>query len=593
MKKYILLTLSLLVAACGGGSGGSGSGITSVDNTGIPTTNPNDNVNPQITNDHISTNMVTSASNESEVRSAIIAYVGERLGNDIYNSATPSNAPRRNNNRAATTLASSAANFDTQYNIAKAKLENMQETLGEMIDKTPEQLQEYISEHQDSVREALKLYVDNIDTIDWEDMDVVLDVYNNQSITTESLETFDENHDFKIIRENIEDIDFTLHGDAIYDYRNMHFIVENGKVKQITLKESVTSSSPYLTPEAQAMIKAHMPDRVLKHKKDNSFDITQYIYSPILTGQEGSQWYDLTQGETIDETKWIFTSNRQLSLEEIKQNLKDKLSEFCPTCTEEKIAQFNTKIDSLTENEVRGGHGKNVDDLAIGEKGLAGEMNLTMMGNDIGLQYSDFGYINGNLTITDAINGTENNSQYGVFAGGYNSKEIKAKPDEGSVFVGSAVADITKETQTRTYKDENNFDVDISKSYMLTQTNDAKLEFKDGKETLTMNFSKSTENPWYDMVVTSNSVNFSGDDSKVSEEFRLTEEMKTVQTNSENDYRIQDFTPRYFGNNGTPTEVISSSTVMTDNSESFSNHETELQYVRFTIDSAFGGKLEQ
>ena len=577
MKNFPVLVSLLVLTACGGGSGDisnptniyeNPSDIDNSDSTIIPDT-------PEVINDHITTNMITAATNEQEVRSAIVSYVGERL-DGVYDTLVPNNAPRRN--RAAVTDNKNSTMFNQQYEIALAKIQKMHETLHEMLNKTLEQLQAYISEHQQDVKEALKLYVDNdkFNALNWDSVNAE-EVFNEQSVTQDSLDTFDENHDFKIIHQNIEDIDFIMHGDAVYDYRNMHFVVEDGKVKKITLETTV--------PLPEETRKIYMPDHVFQHKSDNSFDITHFIYQPILTGTEGSQWYDLIQNETINETKWVFESDKRLSLEEIKQKLKDKLSDFCTSCTEEKIAQFNEKIDSLTENEVRGTKGANPNDIAIGEKGLVGEMDLIMLGSDVGLQYSDFGYVEGNLAVYDAINGKENNSAYSVFSGGYNSKEIKNKPDEGSVFVGSAVADITKEIQNRTEKD-GNVNVDISKSYMLTQTNDAKLEFKGGKEILYMNFSKSDKNPWYDMVVTSNSVNFDGDDSKIDKNFVLPDEAKTIIVENQNSYQIQDFTPRYFGDNGIQKEAISTSTINNDYDAS------ESQHVRFTIDSAFGGKKQ-
>lgn len=136
-----------------------------------------------------------------------------------------------------------------------------------------------------------------------------------------------------------------------------------------------------------------------------------------------------------------------------------------------------------------------------------------------GLQYTDFGFVG-----IEGMEGDTPVNETFVVAGGMDAKRI-SKDDliqlqQPMTFEGTAVAALIHQDETSGDRIEN------TTSYEGT----SKLDFENGKETLTTNFSQSG---WYDVVVTSNA---GGDNYNIKFNGNPTEEKYKFNTTSVNDF---------------------------------------------------------
>ncbi len=196
----------------------------------------------------------------------------------------------------------------------------------------------------------------------------------------------------------------------------------------------------------------------------------------------------------------------------------------------------------------------------------------TLLGNTVGLQYSDFGYVLSNGTTTYSDGHTEQNNDGHIFFGGYIPHEIKATESGTMTFNGTAIAVIN----SHTYDSDSgvdNFDT------MTSTVNDAKLTVNNGNEVLTANFSKA-QNPWYDVIISKDSATLVNSDSEIPVEYQV--KNTTGSTSPENDF----LRAKYYGDNGQISEAVAGSHFYTTGALSDERITHEID-----ADIGFGGKL--
>lgn len=191
------------------------------------------------------------------------------------------------------------------------------------------------------------------------------------------------------------------------------------------------------------------------------------------------------------------------------------------------------------------------------------------------LKYADFGIMHVN-----SVEDGEHNEQYMAFAGGYDVMEIdKDKVQDALEFTGRAVGGVFAEYNGNGGNKDSGLSLD---------TNDAKLVFDKGAETLTMNFDN-----WYDVKITKNgnvaNVEFTNGDTKdIADKYTFKQTKYTDFTKNDTKYWEDGIRGMYetdmYGANGNPSEA----TAVTFISESSHDANNVLRETNFN--AAFGGK---
>ena len=199
---------------------------------------------------------------------------------------------------------------------------------------------------------------------------------------------------------------------------------------------------------------------------------------------------------------------------------------------------------------------------------------ISLLGNQIGLKYSDFGY--DLYSASEYWSGVDipiNSVGASGFIGGYIAKEVQ-KPDNGAVFTGVAAAPVIAHTYSEAEGD--NFYSRVSK------IDGATLEMKNNQEILTANFSQAA-NPWYDVVITKSApgiagtvIDLNGDGSNIPDLYKIKSGMESVS---------HAFDAIYYGDNGDASEVVAGAGVYGTGIKS----DTEYTHEVYS-DIVFGGK---
>ena len=218
-------------------------------------------------------------------------------------------------------------------------------------------------------------------------------------------------------------------------------------------------------------------------------------------------------------------------------------------------------------------------------------VDIASMGHDVGLQYSDFGYYTEKVDyVENGVHSVDDMGHY-TYVGGLDSKNVEKPHDSEMTFNGSAA--IALERYELEY-DGLHWSGNITDT-MISKTDDAKLELSaDGTETLTMNFANASENPWYNVAVSTNDNDW-GVDTFVNIDVNAT----ATNNIANNNFKItNDLTERfgivhdteYYGATATPTEATAMAYINATRSEM-----TEEGYIQEGIqgDAVFGGRVAE
>lgn len=181
---------------------------------------------------------------------------------------------------------------------------------------------------------------------------------------------------------------------------------------------------------------------------------------------------------------------------------------------------------------------------------------LDLYGKDIGLKYSDFGF----LEVKTEYDPEIYNKIHSMF-GGYESKKVyyinKDKLTSNLTFKGTAVGIVSQETDSEKLNIR-----DDKATFVFDKTT--------GNETLTAKFSN-----WYDIKLDANSrkINFTNGDKVSDDKFKFKE--GGVVKNSHEVKAVSDF--NYYGDNDNPEEVVGIIKYRGDNP---------------SLEMSFGGKIQ-
>lgn len=532
MKRTLVLTSLLALAACGGGGGGSisgggtggGSGGGTPFNPVAPVT-PAGGValqsftdgqgavnadNAELTNMASFTATYTGGSSiENEIKTYVNNLLGNRRGG-ILNA----------NSRAASNRV--ARDSDPEFAEADTRITNMKQVLFDMTNLSGAELTEYVTNNQDAVKEAFVLWTNNTNTVS--DETTVADLiaaFGGFGLTEDNVMTqfdaFDTNN-FHFSKEYMDEVKLRDTGQDAYFKFDMD---EGGAITTVSLWENPTSE--YGSSYADNKIVIENGAAVIKNDSNlNPFD-ADYLNSDagylVRNGTAFSNEmhhyefdlgeHNLGSGAAIDEDEFeevAIDNPGALTVDAAKQKLKDYI-----------IAKVNNKLHNQHGGEspanlesfraVADYYIAHIDEIVTAEvvnnsdKGTFTQTaTMNGVGKDVGLKYADFGY---STMVRDMGEyGTE--TQYLTYVGGYDARRMDntvVNGDlDGATFTGTAIVTVEDEHKG------NNDDKHAALYKDTTATLKYEISGDKAKHTLTMNRLQavrgaSENSDWYKMVV--------------------------------------------------------------------------------------------
>lgn len=548
MKKYAILTSVFALTACGGGSGHHHSPIT-------PDNNPI--VGEETTLPEVFKSLPAQVDNKAEV----VAYVESRLGTDYYDVPADDAATDADTGRHATTR-NAAANsgrrvltLDEKYAQARAKLDAMNDTLSKMLAQSD--TEKFVSDNKTKVEEALKLFGLEINVGDA----IEKIVEKCKDVTKEALEQVKQRHE--LATQKISDIDFLVATPSSAGTQSIVKLTmdKQNKISGISIIDDIDD------PDTAAVATRIGDTTVFRLPR-----VYGYVL-PNIWNETGGKFEQLS-----------FDVYEDLSLEEIKKNFLVECERVCDDmgCDDKERQALKDKINKLTAADRNAEiEGFNTGFIATSEQS---DIDVYTQGDKLGMKYADFGYVIAN-TNRRMDNESADETTYEAFAGGYDVKRIdKQNLSDEMVFAGRAVGGVRYETLH--WADEGN-----EWDSKPLSTDDAKLTFKDGTETLNMNFADSG---WYDVTVTSkdgkSDIVFAKESQVDGENYKFRETSVSDFTSRTDGYEddgvIGKFRTDYYGDGGKPSEATA---IVGFRETSWNDDDTGIE-VEFS--GAFGGKLK-
>lgn len=544
MKKYAILTSVLALAACGGGSSHHGGGAAQI-GPDAPIVAPGAVTDPEI----IKNNKTVTHLAEIDNRAEIVAYVESKLGSDYYEMPDgTTNVSRATTSGAAVRSVADKLSLDEKYRQASQKLDNMNKTLSEMLNSAADAAAEYIAENSERVIEALKLFGAKIDE-KIETAEEIKKIFD-ENVTADELKKVVEDNTLHVVR--LDDITFRMATNEHDWFQKMKLKTDGGKIVGATMF-------------------GNDGEGVTKRIGDTSeFLYTFYDYGISVKDIEGVNRDSIEMEDPITE---------ELSLADMKAKLKEYATQKYEEgeMTDDGYEQVLARIDGLKESDRNKDGGFYADKIGV-------KFGFNMLGESVGLKYSDFGYISQKYQVND---GEFIDEGIEGIAGGYDFKRIdKSDLKEEMVFAGRAVGNVSY------HNEETDPEGNVSKNL---DTSDAKLTFKDGVETLNMNFAKDG---WYNVTVTSDkdsnmAIAFDAAGQNIDKKLQFhSSEYKNVSSDD-----VNFLTPdepgqsgvthiKYYGDNGNPSEATA--TVFFEEYALRYNGDVTPDNVEFG--AAFGGK---
>lgn len=279
-----------------------------------------------------------------------------------------------------------------------------------------------------------------------------------------------------------------------------------------------------------------------------------------------------------------FRTDKELSIDEIKET-------FLRIVNDEQHYDDQTKneiiarIEALTESDAQTAPvcydmncqytEKDLGHYFVSPQSLTMEMDA--FGRDVGLEYSNFGAFRGTYNLGDG-----SLPRAYVFSGGRSENKInKDDISDTMTFSGKAVGSVLYHYSDLT---------DVQQSF-LDVAADARLQFTNGKEELTMNFSdnQDADKRWYDVKITSDTTS-NEKTLTLSNGDKITDKNNIYKFNGVNDDTFSttvsdavplppddtlrtDINTEYYGTDGTPTEVVGNVFIGQQNYDDTYNHE--------------------
>ncbi len=520
MKKLSLiaaLTLSTMLSACGGGGGGHGY----VPTTTLPTIPDRPSVSEDPNVDSVETKELTTAASSASTGDDIVAYF-DNMENPSQRSFFKA--------RMFSLFSETEENAEPAVNsCSKGDASCIRGAL--QFIKTKLIKSNKITEITDELQQALVLagYYGNYEDID--NINEWVKDSDNQIKMEKLCERFSDK------KQTIEDVKFKVMDNDVNEGDAAQFFVdENGQI--IDMAFDVATYNPqtkfhwnsdeksFIGSEDRIVYEIFVknpgdPEKPIHYSVDvdKSIQDKEKIKNAFLTEyQEDKKIIEdiFNQISSLDDFKHVS------SLQDFKNGKKLNDDVTLSSCNQLE----NMKIDFVSYG------------LGKGEE------------NPVKLEYSDFGVIKltGEYYINDKYQSGDDTDRAMVFAGGYDIKRIDRDliKDKNLEFEGSAVAGV-------------NYSINDNDGQGEVFHGSAKLNFDNGEETLTTDF---TKDGWYKVVVTSNAnqdnynINFSGDVKDEKYRFTQASAQDFVKDDDQNSPRGK-VDIGYYGN-GQPTEATGS-----------------------------------
>lgn len=472
MKKYLVLTSVLALAACGGGSGGNG-GIGAPNN--IVTINENDIRN---------SNLEVTSMVDNETQRTV--YLQNALGDDYDTYAQELDNISQQNNTRQSTISSATTGFTPNPLTCRSKGTCNQLILDEMYRVLVTEIDNWENVSENDIIRALRIagYKHEIATHN----DDIRQWFRENK---ESIKQHAEN-----VANAIGDIHhFDLTRAEFYSYEDILKINldNNGKIESISI-----DSNPDSTVNRMS-INAVRDD-------NNLFNTDETIYHYTLLHAGNDEYNSLIQQS--DEGYSIYVASKTpLTLDELKAKLLARLDEikdsnnifavfgFDPNShTAEETQKFRNDFVNYTTTKINELQSLDNQHIRVEKEDLIATIDLETFGSQAGLAYSDFGFLK--LIYPD----DPQNAEMTVFYGGYNDyKQDITNVNQRMVFSGKAAGLVSYQDQV--LNDHTNQQGSFTQG-TLAISGDAEFVFdpsdtSDPTETLTANF----EN-WYDVKIT-------------------------------------------------------------------------------------------
>jgi len=549
MKKIAIFTSILALAACGGGSGSGHSGGSGAwgGHDGVPGVETPETVDLTITN------LPDSVDNKDE----IVSYVEAALGDVIMAQSSQSvNAGRKSAARHSSLW--SGMNIDEKYDLALAEYKNMYNAaMGQAL-------------ADDAYKNAYLLAGGKFEDFDWGELsddnrdEIRAYIHERyEDILKKFFWWIDNKPSWEYKKQNLADMDFNSFGNRAWNGDSYIKILQtnNGKITKINMNDPHDGIDYDITID----------------KSGKGVSAPKYTY-----------FVPFSTGYGIDVVR--FETDKELKISEIKDGLKNVLNTDFPYMSDEQKNQIIADIDNMSDKNKKeysyydGLERLDTDDLGYWfvQKEAMNIDNLSVYGKSAGLRYSDFGRVVGTYNVGDL----SIDRKY-VFAGGYDIKQVDKDRIESEMnFSGKAVGNVVYHRTSET-------DNSIEHSYLDLESNDVKLNFNNGTETLTMKFPN-----WYDVKVVQNkngdgTITFANGDRISDSKYKF----------DKNEYSLRDddianghvgggvLEAKYYGDNFVPTEVAGKVDFLQQNWKNDNESGKELYNEEKYFMSAFGGTV--
>jgi len=551
MKKYVLLTSLLALAACGGGSG-SGSGHIARPSSGVATaanmwefdaSSAVNEGNKNITN--MSSYTVDYGTSETATKQAMVTYVNDHLGSGTRGGLL---------NRAATRQSTMSRTRDDNFTAeefarADQALQVMKQSIYDMANKTGEELTEYVTNNKSNVVTALILLDKNVSE-ETEPDDLItafgtLD-YLGDPLTAANVMSYLDSFDstkFEITKSRMENVRLNdTGGEGFFKFT----LDDSGKIESVALMEDPTSEYGSSWADTRIII-ATSGENVGQAIQDTGHGLnpfnTDYLTDKagVLRRQSNGtafsntvHYYKFTLGKYTDDGSFSlpsgYNSSTVLEPKEFEKIELTSEEELTPEMARQKLIEY---VIAKVNKKIHNQHGDdNATDLAdaiavvnwyidkinntitseaaiTGEQGAyQGDINQVAamygIGKDVKLKYSDFGYAKLVRDDGEHASGTS----YLTYVGGYDERRMDNTPannnlENGATFNGTAVITVEDHDKNKNTNDE------VTRTALYKDTT-AKLQYNvvnnAAQHTLTMNKLKAVEgasagSDWYSMVV--------------------------------------------------------------------------------------------
>ncbi|MBO7509521.1 MAG: hypothetical protein J6T57_04580 [Alphaproteobacteria bacterium] len=515
MKKAFILTSIFALAACSGGSGGSFHGGHSQQvNIGegrpavLVQTFASESGETVNTNNQNITGMASSAITfdgvtEDQVRDSITEYVETYLGGGTRGFSNPET-------RAASNRTSRAV--DPVFAAADAKIAQMKQVIYDMArakSTSDDALRQYIRTYRNAVAEALTLYTQSAVSTSNDLFGIFYGLDIDRDNVRETLDAFEREH-FGFTKEYMDQIRLQDAGDA-----NAYFkfnIDEGGTIQQIALFEGANPNDYGWFTKTTNENGNEFAKKLYSYK----FALGQLPTSGDFSSEQlaAFEWFNgITGKDDIvnlilrndnDNEHLTNGAKKAAMIQALNDEFDDLLAGQHDHDNDDNIECARAQYIEMINAAFSGLSDDATDSVVFGQNVMELSLTATIhgIGKDLGLKYSDFGYVDLKDLHQQADGTIKETHTYAPYGGGYGTRNVEPGTTNAT-YTGTAVAGVQWST-----KDVNgNKDGDG----MLVTNENATLAFdaSTGTSTLTMNnLQNGAGEKWYNVTV---SGDFSGE----------------------------------------------------------------------------------